>query len=103
MSTFVICWYPSSNISSDILEFIATRKESLSNQIVFSGNDPIIYEGEVENNIVFVDESVSVRAAIFGEIGNAEFFYKYDGHPNSNGYKYLFNCISTIFGKTIIE
>ena len=34
---------------------------------------------------------------------NLEFFYKYDGHPNSNGYKYLFNCISNIFGKTIIE
>ena len=34
---------------------------------------------------------------------NLDFFYKYDGHPNSNGYKYLFNCISNIFGKTIIE
>ena len=70
--------FESAHVKQGILEFIASRKESLSNQIIFSGNDPIIYEGEVENNIVFVDESVSVRAAIFGEIGNAEFFYKYE-------------------------
>ena len=32
---------------------------------------------------------------------NIEYFYKFDGHPNSEGYQNLFNCISNLFKKTI--
>ena len=76
--------FENAHVKQGILEFIASRKESLSNQIVFSGNDPIIYEGEIANNIIFVGESVSVRTAIFGDVLDAEFFYKHENEDEWN-------------------
>ena len=70
--------FENAHVKQGILEFIASRKEALTNQIVFSGNDPIIYEGVIEDNVIFVGETVSIRTAIFGDIVNADFFYKHE-------------------------
>ena len=70
--------FENAHVKQGILEFIASRKEALTNQIVFSGNDPIIYEGVIEDNVIFVGETVSIRTAIFGDIMNADFFYKHE-------------------------
>ena len=70
--------FENAHVKQGILEFIASRKEALTNQIVFSGNDPIIYEGVIENDVIFVGETVSIRTAIFGDIMNADFFYKHE-------------------------
>ena len=76
--------FENAHVKQGILEFIANRKESLTNQIVFSGNDPIIYEGVIENDIIFVGESIIIRTAIFGETGNADFFYKHENDEEWN-------------------
>ena len=70
--------FENAHVKQGILEFIASRKEALTNQIVFSGNDPIIYEGVIEDDVIFVGETVSIRTAIFGDIMNADFFYKHE-------------------------
>ena len=70
--------FENAHVKQGILEFIASRKEALTNQIVFSGNDPIIYEGVIEDDVIFVGEIVSIRTAIFGDIMNADFFYKHE-------------------------
>ena len=70
--------FENAHVKQGILEFIASRKEALTNQIVFSGNDPIIYEGAIEDDVIFVGETVSIRTAIFGDIMNADFFYKHE-------------------------
>ena len=70
--------FENAHVKQGILEFIASRKETLTNQIVFSGNDPIIYEGVIEDDVIFVGETVSIRTAIFGDIMNADFFYKHE-------------------------
>ena len=70
--------FENAHVKQGILEFIASRKEALTNQIVFSGNDPIIYEGVIEDDVIFVGETVSIRTAIFGDIMNAGFFYKHE-------------------------
>ena len=70
--------FENAHVKQGILEFIATRKETLTNQLVFSGNDPIIYEGVIEDDVIFVGETVSIRTAIFGDIMNADFFYKHE-------------------------
>ena len=70
--------FENAHVKQGILEFIASRKEALTNQIVFSGNDPIIYEGAIEDDVIFVGETVNIRTAIFGDIMNADFFYKHE-------------------------
>ena len=70
--------FENAHVKQGILEFIASRKEALTNQIVFSGNDPIIYEGVIEDDVIFVGETVCIRTAIFGDIMNADFFYKHE-------------------------
>ena len=70
--------FENAHVKQGVLEFIASRKEALTNQIVFSGNDPIIYEGVIEDDVIFVGETVSIRTAIFGDIMNADFFYKHE-------------------------
>ena len=70
--------YENAHVKQGILEFIADRKESLTNQIVFDGNDPIIYEGLIDSDVTMVGETLGVKTAIFGDIENAEFFYKYE-------------------------
>ena len=76
--------FENAHVKQGILEFIASRKESLTNQIVFNGNDPIIYGGAIEDNIIFVGETVSINTAIFGDIVNAEFFYKHENEDEWN-------------------
>ncbi|MFL2997991.1 MAG: CotH kinase family protein [Candidatus Neomarinimicrobiota bacterium] len=70
--------YENAHVKQGILEFIADRKESLTNQIVFDGNDPIIYEGLIDSDVIIVGETLGVKTAIFGDIENAEFFYKHE-------------------------
>ena len=70
--------FENAHVKQGILEFIASRKEALTNQIVFSGNDPIIYEGVIEDNVIFVGETVSIKTSIFGDVMNADFFYKHE-------------------------
>ena len=74
--------FENAHVKQGILEFIASRKETLTNQLVFSGNDPIIYEGVIEDDVIFVGETVSIRTAIFGDIMNADFFYKHENEDN---------------------
>jgi len=76
--------FENAHVKQGILEFIASRKESLTNQIVISGNDPIIYESVIEDNIIFVGEAVSIKTALFGDILNAEFFYKHENEDEWN-------------------
>ena len=50
--------FENAHVKQGILEFIASRKEALTNQIVFSGNDPIIYEGVIEDDVIFVGKQL---------------------------------------------
>ena len=65
--------YENAQVKQGILEFIASRKESLNQQIVFDGNNPIIYEASIEREVNILGEPVDVSACIWGNIQDATF------------------------------
>ena len=86
--------YENAHVKQGILEFIAQRKESLNNQIIFDGYDPIIYESSIEQNIVMLGESITVTASIWGNVENAQFFYRHTNDEEWNSVPFTFNPIT---------
>ena len=72
--------YENAHVKQGILEFIASRKESLNQQIVFDDNNPIIYEASIEREVNILGEPVDVSACIWGNIQDAHFFYRRDNN-----------------------
>ena len=64
--------YENAHVKQGILEFIASRKESLNQQIVFDDNNPIIYEASIEREVNILGEPVDVMLA-YGGIQDAHF------------------------------
>ena len=86
--------YENAHVKQGILEFIAERKESLDEQIAFDGNNPIIYESSIEQNIMMVGESINVKASIWGNVLNAQFFYRHVNVEEWSSVPLFFNPIT---------
>ena len=86
--------YENAHVKQGILEFIAERKESLNEQIAFDGYNPIIYESSIEQNIMMVGESINVKASIWGNVLNAQFFYRHVNAEEWSSVPLFFNPIT---------
>ena len=86
--------YENAHVKQGILEFIAERKESLNDQIAFDGYNPIIYESSIEQNIMMIGESINVKASIWGNVLNAQFFYRHVNEEEWSSVPLFFNPIT---------
>ena len=61
--------FENQHIKQGIMEFISARKTSLNSQLFYIGSEPIIYEVEIEKNIVLLGEIFTIGASAFGPYG----------------------------------
>ena len=61
--------FENQHIKHGIMEFISSRKTSLNSQLFYIGSEPVIYEVEIEKNIVLLGEVFTIGASAFGPYG----------------------------------
>ena len=76
--------FENQHVKQGMMEFISSRNVSLNSQLYYSGSEPIIYQAEIEKNIVLLNETFIVGASAFGPSGIDEikFHFKLDGSTN---------------------
>ena len=85
------------HVKKGILEFFSDRNTSLNEQITFDNQIPIIYETNLENEIIVVDDTVSIHISLYGDPTNFHLFYMKDKFNikdiiTSNYYNYTIEC-----------
>ena len=76
--------FENQHVKQGMMEFISSRNVSLNIQLYYSGSEPIIYQAEIEKNIVLLNETFIVGASAFGPSGIDEikFHFKLEGSTN---------------------
>ena len=72
------------HVKKGILEFFSDRNTSLNEQITFDNQIPIIYETNLENEIIVVDDTVSIHISLYGDPTNFHLFYMKDSNQTWN-------------------
>ncbi len=76
--------FENQHVKQGIMEFISSRNGSLNSQLYYSGSEPIIYQAEIEKNIILLNETFVIGASAFGPSGIDEikFHFKLDVSTN---------------------
>ena len=76
--------FENQHVKQGIMEFISLRNGSLNSQLYYSGSEPIIYQTEIEKNIILLNETFVIGASAFGPSGIDEikFHFKLDVSTN---------------------
>ena len=79
------------HVKQGIMEFILDRKIAINDQIVFENSAPILYEAQVENNIIIFGDTVEISASLFGIPSSVHLFYVMEGEQDWNSTALVFD------------